>query len=143
MIADHLRFSRIAREVYTDDYRYKALQTLTRARFDVIQNPTRKKQRFTNYLFLKHSGMAQDRDIQNTSTTTIALIEWFEAVDVLANADLDELTAFLDEKSRNFADPAAKAKAIQVAARNSYCLPAIANNSVNQAWPYLPPPCRR
>ncbi|EHL72789.1 hypothetical protein HMPREF1032_02623 [Subdoligranulum sp. 4_3_54A2FAA] len=38
VIADHLRFGRIAREVYMDDYRYKALQTLTRARFDVIQN---------------------------------------------------------------------------------------------------------
>ena len=36
VIADHLRFGRIAREVYMDDYRYKALQTLTRARFDVI-----------------------------------------------------------------------------------------------------------
>lgn len=41
VIADHLRFGRIAREVYMDDYRYKALQTLTRARFEVIQNLTR------------------------------------------------------------------------------------------------------
>ena len=31
VIADHLRFGRINREVYMDDYRYKALQTLTRA----------------------------------------------------------------------------------------------------------------
>ena len=38
VIADHLRFGRIAREVYMDDYRYQALRTLTRARFDVIQN---------------------------------------------------------------------------------------------------------
>ena len=43
MIADYLRFGRIAREVYMDDYRYKALRTLTRARFDVIQNLTREK----------------------------------------------------------------------------------------------------
>ena len=62
VIADHLRFGRINREVYMDDYRYKALQTLTRARFDVIQNLTREKQRFANYLFLKCSGMAQDKD---------------------------------------------------------------------------------
>ena len=47
--------------------------------------------------------------------------------------DLDELTAFIDEKGRNFADPAAKAKAIQIAARNSYRLPITVNNSVNQA----------
>ena len=133
VIADHLRFGRIAREVYMDDYRYQALRTLTRARFDVIQNLTREKQRFANYLFLKCSGMAQDKDIQNTSATTIALMERFETVDDLANADLDELTAFLEEKGRNFADAATKAKAIKVAARNSYRLPSTVNNSVNQA----------
>ena len=133
VIADHLRFGRIAREVYMDDYRYQALRTLTRARFDVIQNLTREKQRFANYLFLKCSGMAQDKDIQNTSATTIALMERFETVDDLANANLDELTAFLEEKGRNFADPETKAKAIQVAARNSYRLPSTVNNSVNQA----------
>ena len=133
VIADHLRFGRIAKEVYMDDYRYQALRTLTRARFDVIQNLTREKQRFANYLFLKCSGIAQDKDIQNTSATTIALMERFETVDDLANADLGELTAFLDEKGRNFADPAAKAKAIRTAARDSYRLPVTVNNSVNQA----------
>ena len=133
MIADHLRFGRIAKEVYMDDYRYQALRTLTRARFDVIQNLTREKQRFANYLFLKCSGIAQDKDIQNTSATTIALMERFETVDDLANADLEELTSFIDEKGRNFADPAAKAKAIQTAARDSYRLPITVNNSVNQA----------
>ena len=116
-----------------DDYRYQALRTLTRARFDVIQNLTREKQRFANYLFLKCSGIAQDKDIQNTSATTIALMERFETVDDLANADLEELASFIDEKGRNFADPAAKAKAIQTAARDSYRLPITVNNSVNQA----------
>lgn len=42
VIAEHLRFGRIGEEVYMGDYRYKALQTLTRARFDVMQNLTRK-----------------------------------------------------------------------------------------------------
>ena len=133
VIADHLRFGRIGKEVYMDDYRYKALQTLTRARFDVIQNLTREKQRFANYLFLKCSGMAQDKDIANSSATTIALMERFETVDELANADLEELTAFIDEAGKNFADPAAKAKAIQAAARDSYRLPTTVNDSVNQA----------
>ena len=133
VIADKLRFGRITKEVYMDDYRYKALQTLTRARFYAVQDLTREKQRFANYLFLKCSGLAQDKDIANTSATTIALMERFETVDELAYADLDELTAFIDEKGRNFADPAAKAKAIQTAARNSYRLPITVNNSVNQA----------
>ena len=100
VIADHLRFGRIAKEIYMDDYRYQALKTLTRSRFDIIQNLT---------------------------------MERFETVDDLANADLEELTAFIDETGRNFADPAAKAKAIRVAARDSYRLPITVNNSVNQA----------
>ena len=133
VIADHLRFGRIGKEVYMDDHRYKSLQTLTRARFDVVQNLTREKQHFANYLFLKCSGIAQDKDIANSSATTIALMERFETVDELAYADLDELTRFIDETGRNFADPAAKAKAIQAAARNSYRLPVTVNNSVNQA----------
>ena len=133
VIADKLRFGRITKEVYMDDYRYKALQTLTKARFYAVQDLTREKQRFANYLFLKCSGLAQDKDIANSSATTIALMERFETVDELAYADLDELTTFIDEKGRNFADPAAKAKAIQAAARNSYRLPITVNNSVNQA----------
>jgi len=133
VIADHLRFGRCNKEVYMDDYRYQALRTLTRNRFEIIQDLTREKQRFANLLFLKCCGLAQDKDIQNTSATTIALMERFETVDDLANANLDELTAFIDETGRNFADPAAKAKAIQAAARNSYRLPVTVNNSVNQA----------
>ena len=35
VIADKLRFGRITKEVYMDDYRYKALQTLTRLNSDV------------------------------------------------------------------------------------------------------------
>ena len=66
-------------------------------------------------------------------TTSLSCMERFETVDDLANADLDELTAFLDEKGRNFADPAAKAKVIRTAARDSYRLPVTVNNSVNQA----------
>lgn len=57
-------------------------------------------------------------------------MERFETVNELAYTDLDELTAFLDEKSHSFADSAAKA--IQTAARNSYRLPVTVNNSVNQ-----------
>src|SRR5699024_11918091 len=69
-------------------------------------------------LFLKCSGMAQDKDIPNTSATTIALMEHFETVDDLANADLEELTAFVTETGHGrFTDPAVVAKAVQAAAR--------------------------
>jgi hypothetical protein len=135
VIADHLRFGRINREVYMDDYRYKALQTLTRARFDAVQNLTREKQRFGNYLFLKCSGLAQEKTLsQNTSATTIALMEQFETVDELAYADLETLTAFIAKSGHGkFPDPAATAKAVQAAARGSYRLPKTVRDSVNQA----------
>lgn len=134
VIADHLRFGRIGKAVYMDDYRYKSLQTLTRARFDVVQSLTREKQRFANYLFLKCSGMVQDKGIANSSATTIALMERFETADDLAYADLVELTAFISKSGRGrFADPEATAKAIQAAARGSYRLPKTVNDSVNQA----------
>ncbi len=48
VIADKLRFGRITKEVYMDDYRCKALQTLTRARFYAVQDLAREKQRFAN-----------------------------------------------------------------------------------------------
>ena len=134
VIADKLRFGRINKEVYMDDYRYKALQTLTRARFYAVQGLTREKQRFANYLFLKFSGLAQDKNIPNTSATTLALVEYFETVDELARISLDELTAFLIKTGRGrFADPEATAKAIQAAAKGSYRLPRTVNDSVSQA----------
>ena len=134
VIADHLRFGRIGKEVYMDDYRYKALQTLTRARFYAVQNLTREKQRFANYLFLKCSGIAQASDIPNTSATTLSLMERFETADDLANADLEELASFVSEAGRGrFADPEATARAIQAAAKGSYRLPKTVNDSVNQA----------
>ena len=135
VIADHLRFGRIAPEVYMDDYRYKALQTLTRARFFAVQNLIREKQHFANYLFLKCSGLAQEKVLsQNTSATTIALMERFETVDELAYANIEELTNFIAKSGRGkFADPAATAKAVQTAAKGSYRLPKTINHSVNQA----------
>ena len=134
VIADKLRFGRITKEVYMDDYRYKALQTLTRARFYAVQDLTREKQRFANDLFLKCSGLAQDNNLVTSSATTIALMERFETVDELAYADLDELTAFVSKVGHGrFADPQATAKAVQAAARSSYRLPKTVNDSVNQA----------
>ena len=59
IVADSIRFGRIkSAPVYMDDYRYQALRSLTRARFFAVQNLTREKQRFMNYLFMKCSGLA-------------------------------------------------------------------------------------
>ncbi len=134
IIADCLRFGRINKEVYLGDYRYKALQNLTRARFYTVQNLVREKQRFLNVLFKKYSSMTQVKVFSNTfSTTALAVYEEFESAEALAYMDLHELTDFIIEKGKNrFPDPDAVAKAIQKAARSSYRLPKTVNDSVNQ-----------
>ena len=134
VIADCLRFGRINKEVYLDDYRYAALKNLTRARFFAVQNLTREKQRFMNQLFKKYSTMAQEKVFSDTfSTTALAVYESFESAETLANMDLHQLTEFIIEKGKNrFPDPDSVAKAIQKAARSSYRLPKTVNDSVNQ-----------
>ena len=134
VIADCLRFGRINKEAYLDDYRYKALQNLTRARFFAVQNLTREKQRLMNVLFKKYSSLAQEKVFSNTfSATALAIYETFDSADTLAYMDLQELTAFLKDKGKNhFSDPEAVANAIQKAARSSYRLPKTVNDSVNQ-----------
>ena len=134
VIADCLRFGRINKEVYMDDYRYKALQNLTRARYFAVTNLTKEKQRFINVLFKKYSTMTQEKIFSDTfSTTALAVYEKFESAETLAKMDLQELTAFIMEKGKNrFPDPDAVAKALQKAARSSYRLPKTVNDSVNQ-----------
>lgn len=134
VIADCLRFGRINKEVYLEDYRYKALQNLTRARYFAVCNLTKEKQRFTNVLFKKYSTMTQEKVFSDTfSTTALAVYDEFESAEALAYMDLQELTDFIIEKGKNrFPDPDAVAKAIQKAARSSYRLPKTVNVSVNQ-----------
>lgn len=134
IIADALRFGRINKDVYTDDYRYIALRNLTRARYFAVQNLTREKQRFLNYLFMQYSSFTQEKVFSNTfGATAIAVFEEFGSPDQLAYMDLHDLTNYIIQKGKNrFDDPEAVAKAIQKAARSSYRLPKTVNDSVNQ-----------
>ena len=134
VIADCLRFGRINKEVYMSDYRYKALQNLTRARYYAVQNLIKEKQRFMNVLFKKYSTMTQEKVFSNTfGATALAIYDEFESAEALANMDLHELTDIIINKGKNrFSNPDAVAKAIQKAARSSYRLPKTVNNSVNQ-----------
>jgi len=134
VIADNLRFGRITTPVYMDDYRYKALQNLTRARFYAVHNLTREKQRFMNYLFMKCSGLAQEKVFSdNYGVAALAVFEEFENPDALAEIDIDQLASFIAEKGKNRSPrPLEIAKAVQAAANGSYRLPKTVNDSVNQ-----------
>ena len=134
VVADSLRFGRIGSPVYMDDYRYKALQNLTRARFYAVQNLTREKQRFMNYLFMKCSGLAQEKIFSDKyGAAALAVYEEFESPDDIAEMDIEQLAEFIAEKGKNRSPrPEEIAKAVQAAARGSYRLPKTVNDSVNQ-----------
>ena len=135
VIADSLRFGRIGNPIYNlEDYRYIALLKLTRARFYAVQNLTREKQRFMNSLFMKCSGLAQEKVFSdNYGATALAVFEEFESPDDIVNMDVEELTAFISEKGKNRSPhPEEIAKAVQAAARGSYRLPKTVNDTVNQ-----------
>lgn len=134
VIADDLRFGRITKAVFENNYRYDALKTLTRARCFSIENLVREKQRFINYLFMKCSGLAQNNAFSdNFGSAAMELYDRFETSDSLANMDVKQLATFIAEKGKNrFSDPDKIANAIIVAAKNSYSLPDPINASVTQ-----------
>jgi len=134
VVADSLRFGRIGSPIYMDDYRYKALQTLTRARFYAVHNLVREKQRFMNYLFMKCSGLAQEKIFSNNyGAAALAVFEEFGTPDDIVNTDIEELTAFIAEQGKNRSPrPGEIAQAVQAAARGSYRLPKTVSDSVNQ-----------
>lgn len=134
IIADCLRFGRIgSKEAYMDDF-YAALQRLTRSRSHVAELLSAEKNRYTNALFLKFSGMAQGQLFSNNfGATAMALVERFDTVDAIAYTPVDELAAFLNNHGKGqFADPVLLANAIHAAAKASYRLPDTVLGSVNQ-----------
>ena len=133
VIAEHLRFGRINKEVYMDD-KIKALQKLTRARFHTAQNLAREKNWFLNNLFLKFSSLAQEKIFSNRfGATSSSIIEEFFSVDEIAYMPVEELAEFINKKGKGrFANPDEIAAAVQKAARSSYRLPKTVTDSVNQ-----------
>jgi transposase len=133
IIAEHLRFGRINKEVYMDD-RIKALQKLTRARFHTAQNLAREKNWFLNNLFLKFSSLAQEKIFSDRfGATSSSIIEEFFSVDEIAYMPVEELAEFINKKGKGrFANPDEIAATLQKAARSSYRLPKTVTDSVNQ-----------
>ena len=71
------------------NYRYKALQTLTRARYFAVCNLVKEKQRFINMLFKKYSTFTQEKVFSDTfSTIALAVYEEFESTETFFNDGL-------------------------------------------------------
>lgn len=139
VIADSLRFGRIGMKGTIVEDKYLALQRLTRWRLQCTKELSREKNRYLQNLFLKFSSMAQvqgteDKLFSNTfGVTAMALVEDFDSVDEIAYTPIETLVEFLVDKSKNhFLDPEELACSIQQAARGSYRLPKLIQDSVNQ-----------
>lgn len=133
IIADYLRFGRIAKEVSLDE-KYIALRNLTRARFQAAQNLSREKTRFLDTLFYKFSALDSAKVFSDTfGATSIAVISEFFSVDDINDMPLEELADFIAEKGKNkFTDPEQIAVELKAAARSSFRLSKTVNDSVNQ-----------
>lgn len=134
VIADALRFGRITKEVYMDDYRYQALKLLTRARHQTVQDLTREKQRFLNGLFISFSGLAQEKIFSDKfGATSMAIIDEFSSLDELAYMNPDELSDFIRKHGKNhFENSDEIAAAVQRAAKSSYRPPQVIADSAKQ-----------
>lgn len=140
IIADFLRFGRIGQKGTIMDDIFYALSQLTRLRFQYAHDLTMEKNRYLNTLFLKFSTLAQlqasdDKLFSDTfGVTCMDLVNEYYSVDEIAYEDLETLANFLVEKSKNhFADPVELSKDIQKAAKSSYRLPKVVQESVNQS----------
>jgi len=133
IIADYLRFGRIAKEVNLDE-KYVALRNLTRARFQVAQNLSREKTRFLETLFYKFSALDSSKVFSDTfGATSIAVISEFFSVDDINDMPLENLADFIADKGKNkFIDPEKIAIELKAAARSSYRLSRTVNDSLNQ-----------
>lgn len=118
-IAERLRFGRLPKSCPVD-FRYLALQRLTRHRFHIVDNIVREKNYFLSNLFLKFSGLCQNKVFSsNFGAVATELFDEFLTLDDIAARPLDELVDFLVEHgNKHFDNPQATANALKNAVRN-------------------------
>lgn len=132
IIAERLRFGRLPKSCPVD-FRYLALQRLTRHRFHIVGNIAREKNYFLSNLFLKFNGLCQNNVFSNNfGATATELLHEFLTIDDIAARPLDELIDFIMEKGRQrFEDPQSTALALKEAVDKSYRIHPSVDNSLN------------
>lgn len=132
VIAERLRFGRLPKSCPVD-FRYLALQRLTRHRFHIVNNIVREKSYILSNVFLKFSGLCQDMVFSNNfGATATELFHESLTVEDIATRSLDDLIDFIMEHGKSrFDDPKATASALKETARKSYRLNSSVDNSLN------------
>jgi transposase len=123
VIAERVRYDPGLPAPFAVDWRYAPLQRLTRFRLHLTSTLAREKNYFLTMLFLPFSGFVQAQAFADPfGATSWALLADF-TTEELARTPVDELVAYLQQHGRGqFADPAATARTLQQAAKDSYRL---------------------
>jgi transposase len=130
-IADFLRFDRFNLSLVKEE-KYLALQRLTRSRYQLIQQMTECKQHFLENLYYKCNTLTRDVDTSVFGTAMMDLLSESLSLDDIAAMPLEALADILQHKGRGrFADPLKLANAIQKAARDSYRLAKVMQDSID------------
>lgn len=131
VIADRLRFGRLTTTIVMQE-QYVALQRLTRMRFHLIHNLAREKQYFLQNLFYKCNAFTAEVDSSVFGHALMEMLSEKYSLDDIATMDVAELADYLRDKGRNrFPDPENVARCIQKAARASYRLSKVVEDSID------------
>ncbi|BFH10695.1 IS110 family transposase [Paenibacillus melissococcoides] len=131
IIADRLRFGRLTTTIVMQE-QYIALQRLTRMRFHLVHNLTREKQYFLQNLFYKCNAFRAEVDSSVFGHAIMEMLSEKYSLDEMANMDVARLADYLKDKGRNrFPDPEHVARCIQKAARASYRLSKVVEDSID------------
>ncbi|MGF9714132.1 IS110 family transposase [Paenibacillus sp. JMULE4] len=131
IIADRLRFGRLPMTVVAQE-QYIALQRLTRMRFHLVHNLTREKQYFLQHLFYKCSAFSAEVESSAFGHAITELLLEKYSLDEISSMDVADLADYLKDKGRNrFPDPEGVARCIQKAARASYRLSKVVEDSID------------
>jgi len=138
VIADFARVGRITSAPWRGA-QFLALQRLTRHRLHLVESLVREKQYMASNIFLKFSELTTlPRSAHpfsgNYGATCEALLTEFYSPEDIALMPMEELAAFLEEKSRHqIADSEVTARILKQAASNSYKLDKMLYEPLNTA----------
>lgn len=131
VIADRLRFGRLTTTIVMQE-QYVALQRLTRMRFHLIHNLTREKQYFLQNLFYKCNAFTTEVESSVFGHAILEMLSEKYSLDDIATMEVGDLADYLRDKGRNrFPDPENVARCIQKAARASYRLSKVVEDSID------------
>lgn len=130
-IADFLRFERFNTSLLKEE-KYLSLQRLTRSRYQLMQQMTECKQHFLENLYYKCNTLTKEVDTSVFGAAMMDILTDSFTLDDIAKMDLEELASILQQKGRGrFGDPLKLAESLAKAARDSYRLGKMMQESVD------------